>query len=142
MSKLVVDASVAAKWLVTEPLSDKALDVLGSSEELCAPDFPLAEVGNILWKKARAGDLAPAAAQERFRALLSMGVTLVPASGLGERAVALALELWRTVYDSLYLALAEAEGCDFVTADERLVNAVAHTRSPHAPSGWARAEPP
>ncbi len=123
MSKLVVDASVAAKWLVTEPLSDKALDVLGSSEELCAPDFPLAEVGNILWKKARAGDLAPAAAQERFRALLSMGV-------------------WRTVYDSLYLALAEAEGCDFVTADERLVNAVAHTRSPHAPSGWARAEPP
>ena len=31
MSKLVVDASVAAKWLVTEPLSDKALDVLGSS---------------------------------------------------------------------------------------------------------------
>jgi len=47
MSKLVVDASVAAKWLVTEPLSDKALDVLGSSEELYAPDLLLAEVGNI-----------------------------------------------------------------------------------------------
>ena len=47
-----------------------------------------------------------------------MGVTLVPASGLGERAFPLALELG-TVYDSLYLALAEAEGCDFVTADER-----------------------
>jgi predicted nucleic acid-binding protein len=126
MSKLVVDARVAAKWLVTEPLSEKALDVLGSSDELYAPDLLLAEVGNILWKKARAGDLAPPAAQERLRALLSMGVTLVPASGLGERAVALALGLGRTVYDSLYLALAEAEGCDFVTADERLVNAVAH----------------
>jgi predicted nucleic acid-binding protein len=49
MSKLVVDASVAAKWLVTEPLSDKALDVLGSSDELYAPDLLLAEVGNILW---------------------------------------------------------------------------------------------
>ena len=127
MTKLVVDASVAAKWLVTETLSDKAIAVLGSPDDLCAPDLLLAEVGNILWKKARAGDLTPAAAQERFRALLAMGVTLVPAARLGERAVALALETGRTVYDSLYLALAEAEGCDFVTTDERLVNAVAHT---------------
>ena len=109
MSKLVVDASVAAKWLVTEPLSDKALDVSARRTICDHPICCLPEVGNILWKKARAGDLVPAAAQERFRALLSMGVTLVPASGLGERAVALALELGRTVYDSLYLALAEAE---------------------------------
>jgi hypothetical protein len=34
MSKLVVDASVAAKWLVSEPLSDRALAVLGGSDEL------------------------------------------------------------------------------------------------------------
>ena len=57
MSKVVVDASVAAKWLVTESLSDKALALLGGPDDLISPDLLLPEVGNILWKKARAGDL-------------------------------------------------------------------------------------
>ena len=30
----------------------------------------------------------------------------------------------RTVYDMLYVALSIREGCQFVTADERLVNAL------------------
>jgi len=77
MSKLVVDASVAAKWLVSEPLSNRALAVLGGSDELIAPDLFLAEVGNILWKKARAGHLTPAMAAERFSGLKMMGVALV-----------------------------------------------------------------
>jgi predicted nucleic acid-binding protein len=51
MTRLVVDASVAAKWLVTEPLSDRALALLGGANELIAPDLLLPEVGNILWKQ-------------------------------------------------------------------------------------------
>jgi predicted nucleic acid-binding protein len=128
MSKVVVDASVAAKWLVTESLSDKALTLLGGSDDFIAPDLFLPEVGNILWKKARAGDLTPAMASERFRALQSMGVALVPSAGIADRALAIALEYRRTVYDALYLALAEAEGCRFVTADERLVNSLLHSQ--------------
>jgi predicted nucleic acid-binding protein len=127
MSKLVVDASVAAKWLVTEALSDKAIALLGRSDDLISPDLLLPEVGNILWKKARSGDLTPAMASERFRALQSMGLTLVPSAATADRALAIALETQRTVYDALYLALAEAEGCRFVTADERLVNALSQT---------------
>jgi predicted nucleic acid-binding protein len=127
MNKVVVDASVAAKWLVTESLSDKALALLGGPDDLISPDLLLPEVGNILWKKARAGDLTPAMASERFRALQLMGVALVPSAGIADRALTLALETRRTVYDALYLALAEAEGCRFVTADERLVNALSHS---------------
>jgi predicted nucleic acid-binding protein len=127
MSKRVVDASVAVKWLVEEPLSDQALGVLGGSDELVAPDLFLAEIGNILWKKVRAGLLTPAMATERFTNLKEMGVTLVPGSGLSDRALALALETGRTMYDALYLALAEAEDCQFITADERLVNALSST---------------
>ena len=33
----------------------------------------------------------------------------------------------RDAYDSLYLALALREGCPFVTADQKLVNALAGT---------------
>lgn len=128
MSKIVVDASAAAKWLVTEALSDKAIALLGGPDELIAPDLLLPEVGNILWKKARANDLTAAMATERFRALPSMGVALVPSAGIADRAVAIALEYRRTVYDALCLALAEAERCRFVTADERLVNALSQSQ--------------
>ena len=81
MSKLVVDASVAAKWLVTEPLSDKALDVLGSSDEY-APDLLLAEVGNILWKKARRGEVSPSEARRIAGALVAAPLRIHPAAPL------------------------------------------------------------
>jgi len=66
-------------------------------------------------------------ASERFHALQSMVLTLVPSAATADRALAIALETQRTVCDALYLALADAEGCRFVTADERLVNALSQT---------------
>jgi predicted nucleic acid-binding protein len=127
MSRLVVDASVAAKWLVPEPLSDKALAILDGANDLIAPDLFLPEVGNILWKKVRAGDLTEPMAVERFRAVQGMGIRLVATVSLALRALTLALKTGRTVYDTLYLALAESEDCPFVTADVRLVNALSPT---------------
>jgi predicted nucleic acid-binding protein len=127
--KLVVDASVAAKWLVVEALSAEALALLESGNELVAPELFWAEVGNILWKKARAGDLTDTEAIKRFDSLRSMQIRTVPNSLVGREAVELALATGRTVYDAVYLAIAVREGCRFVTADERLVNALAGT--PH-----------
>ena len=57
-----------------------------------------------------------------FRSL-SIATTLN--ATLLEDAYGLAVTHGRTVYDSLYLALSEREGCQFVTADERFANAVA-----------------
>ena len=124
MSKLVVDASVAAKWLVAEPLSDKALTVLARPEDLVAPDLLAAEVANVLWKKVRSAELTEVMAVERFEALRNMGLELVPTPPLAARALSFAIKAKRTVYDALYLALAEEHDCQFVTADEKFVNAV------------------
>jgi predicted nucleic acid-binding protein len=42
-----------------------------------------------------------------------------------DQALAIAMTHGRTVYDSLYLALAVDSGADLVTADEKLVSALA-----------------
>ena len=49
---------------------------------------------------------------------------LTPTGELLQDAYGIAVAHQRTVYDSLYLALSVREGCRFVTADERLANAV------------------
>jgi predicted nucleic acid-binding protein len=124
MSSLVVDASVAAKWIIAEPLSDQAIAVLSRPEDLIAPDLLAAEVASVLWKKVRTGDLTEVEATRRFAALSGMGLELVATPPLVPRALSFALKAQRTVYDSLYLALAEERDCKFVTADEKLVNAL------------------
>jgi len=130
VSKLVVDASVATKWLVPENLSQEALAILGSDAELVAPDLLPIEVGNVLWKKVRSANLTADQAVERFEGLRKMGLRMVPTDSIQTQALRLAVETSRTVYDALYLALAIAEDCTLVTADERFVNALRAT--PHA----------
>ena len=58
MDRLVVDASVAIKWVVEEEGSEAAAGLLDGST-LAAPDFLIPECANILWKKVRRGELAP-----------------------------------------------------------------------------------
>lgn len=127
MSKLVVDASVAIKWLLAEPLTDEALAIVGSDAELIAPDLLPIEVGNALWKKVRAADLTADDAVARFEALGSLGLRIVLSRAVQSQAIQLAVETGRTVYDSPYLALSIAEDCTLVTADERFVNALRDT---------------
>ena len=125
--KLVVDASVAAKWLLAEALSVKAVGLVQLENELIVPELFWAEIGNILWKKARTGELPDTEALRRFDDLASMGLRTVSNAVIARAAVGVAVAAGRTVYDSVYVALAMHEGCRFVTADERLVNALAGT---------------
>ena len=49
---------------------------------------------------------------------------LTPTADLLSEAFRLAIAHERTVYDALYLALSVREQCPYVTADEKLVNAI------------------
>jgi predicted nucleic acid-binding protein len=51
---IVIDASVAVKWVVREPDSDAA-DALLDDIELIAPVLWLAEAANVLWRRACIG---------------------------------------------------------------------------------------
>jgi predicted nucleic acid-binding protein len=76
----------------------------------------------VLWKKVRAAELTAEQALERFEGLGKMGLRIVATGSIQSQAIQLAIETGRTVYDSLYLALAMAEECGLVTADEPVPN--------------------
>lgn len=121
MSLYVVDANVVAKWFVPEPLSEECSRLLDERHELAAPDLLWPELGSVLWKKTRAGELRRGEASRILRALDAVPLTLFPSRSVLEGALEIALATSRSVYDSVYLALAVALGCPLVTADERLV---------------------
>lgn len=128
MPKLVVDASVVIKWFVPEPLSPEARRILddyrAGTLDLVAPDLLNAEVGNIVWKKQTYQGLGSDDAMAVIGGLRNLVIAFTPTADLLADAYNLAITHQRTVYDSLYLALSIREACQFVTADERLANAV------------------
>ena len=131
MSLYVVDAGVAVKWFIPEPDSGLARQSLKRYERgddlLIAPDFFIAECANVFWKRADRGDLTKQEAADNLNDLLSLNLSLSPSSTLAPAALLLSQTHRKAVYDCLYLALALANGCEFLTADERLYYSMATT---------------
>jgi predicted nucleic acid-binding protein len=131
VTTFVVDANVAAKWLLPaagEGLIEQAnhLVELHVRRELLllAPDFIEAEIGNALWKAARRNRISAAEAANSLRRFSNLAIQVVPASDLLVQAMQIAVTCDRSFYDSLYVALALATETQLITADERLVNAL------------------
>jgi predicted nucleic acid-binding protein len=118
MTDLVIDASVAIKWVIDEHGTREALAL--RSHRLFAPDLWVAECANVLWKKMRRNELSADEARLAARLLQRADVELAPMRSLLEPATALAIALDHPAYDCIYLALAESLSCDLVTADQRL----------------------
>jgi predicted nucleic acid-binding protein len=118
------DASVAAKWFLAEPDAAAALRLLDGRHRLAAPDLIHAEFGNIVWKLHARGVLDTKEASDMIEHFLSMPLEIHDSTYLLAPALQIAIATKRTVYDSLYLALAVELGATVVTADERWVNAL------------------
>ncbi len=129
---VVVDASVGLKWYITEVHSSEAARLLGDEFELHLPGHFYVELANALWKKVMLrGELTADQARDVRSAVDEAPVVSHPTVGLLDEAFEIALVTRRTVYDCLYIALAERLGCVLVTADQKLYNA---TRGgPYAP---------
>ena len=121
--KLIVDASVAVKWLFTEEGSVESRQLLAHRIVLHAPDFILTEAANVIWKKARRMEITNAQPYLEELARVPDVVVLCPSTDLVAHASTIALKIDHPVYDCLYLACAEVEGAPLVTADGRLHDA-------------------
>ena len=125
---LIVDASVAVKWVLPEADSDKAVALRASDVDIIAPSLVIAELGNAIWKSATRGDMTAANAQHALRIAVAHYHRLLPIEDLMTAALAFATALRHPIYDSFYLALAEREAATLITADERLLAAAKKTK--------------
>jgi len=128
MSSLVcvVDASVAVKLFVAEPLADEAISLFtilttDPNSVFHVPDLFYVETANIFWKQVRNGALSPAQCHADHAALRSLRLRATPTFDLADEALALATTHGVTAYDACYVALAQRHGVSFITADDKLV---------------------
>jgi|ERR1041385_4613015 predicted nucleic acid-binding protein len=128
MSLYVVDANIAIKLYVPEVHSAEAVRFYSDEHELIAPEFMLAEVTNIVWKKATLlGEISESEAQTIVAAVQELPFDYYYTAGLLNDALKVAMQTKHSVYDSLYLALAWQEGCQLMTDDRKLYQSLHST---------------
>ena len=132
MSLLVVDASVATKWFLPEngeALVSQALELLDAYEKqearFVVPDLFYVEIASAIWKAARIGRIPRAFGDQALVLLTQREFPTVPSLKLLDHAFQIATDHGRSVYDSLYVALAVQTNSQLITADERLANSLA-----------------
>lgn len=126
--RAVVDASVAAQWVVPSPNRDAARRILVDYREerldLFAPSLQRFEVGSALWKYFRAGIFTLEETEAAYLEYLEQAPELVDSAQLARSALSLATMHDRSVYDCSYLALSLQLGCELLTADKKFFRAL------------------
>lgn len=123
---IVVDASVAAKWLLRDEGSksaDAVLETVGHDGAIVPAIFPF-EIENILIVAQRRKRIDAGAIDEGLKLLAELDLVVDPAPGRSiGRYRDIALQHALSAYDAAYVELAMRTRFAFFTADERLATA-------------------
>lgn len=141
MRPVVIDANVAVKWVFDESNSAAAHRLLRDCEELHAPAHWLAEAATALWAKtAFHRELSQAESLVRIEFLAGVPVRITPLHEIIVRAGEVAHALAVTVYDTLYIAVAERLDLILVTADRKLFDAASRDPTTRSLVRWIDSE--
>jgi predicted nucleic acid-binding protein len=130
MMELCLDASVIVKLLFkgeSHRVTARRLvkNSLDNHVAMIAPPFFESEADTAVRKRVFAGTMTAAEGKQAFRYLDQFDVQLISTKQIRQRARYIAEQFnQRTVYDSVYAALAELRGCDLWTADKQFYDAV------------------
>jgi predicted nucleic acid-binding protein len=131
--KYVLEVSVAICWVIPRPLSPKAVklrdEYLRQVHQLVAPAVFIDEAAGALTKAERQKDIAVGQAAPLYAKVMNSPPVLIPHASLIARAIDISSRTRSGYYDCLYVALAEREGCELVTADQKSINNL----GPHFP---------
>jgi predicted nucleic acid-binding protein len=123
--KYALDSSVAIKTVLTEVDSNKAIRLIDEFRQglhqLLAPEVFHIEVAHALTRAERQRRITPPQAMRGWTTIMADTPLLVPSLPLMNRALGISSSMRLGIYDCIYVALAEREGCEFVTADDKLV---------------------
>jgi predicted nucleic acid-binding protein len=119
--RLVLDASVTIKMFTDEQGSASSRTLIESGAQFIAPSLVVVEVANVLLKRFRRREVVRTYAAHVLTRATMLFDEFVPIESLNMRAFEIAADYGTSVYDALYVALAEARGWPLATADLRLV---------------------
>ena len=128
MSDIVVDSSVIAKWILPEGDSIQArrliLEVPMTGQRMFVLDLALTETANAIWKRHHQHIIKVEEARQLLGRLLRTPVHVQPSTDLLDAALEIAAKHDRTIYDALFVALANKLQLPGITADKPLWQAV------------------
>jgi predicted nucleic acid-binding protein len=126
--KYVLDSSVALKWVLAEADSAKAIrlrdDYSRGVHQLVALDIFLLGVANGLASAERQGRIKSGESATLLHDVVRTAPAIHATPPLLLRAMAVAIATRRAVYDCIYLALADTEQCELLTADDQFARAL------------------
>lgn len=119
--KKVVDASVIVKLFLHEEKSDEAIGLInkhvGKEVLIIAPELIFLEVLNALRFKEKNKEKLNSV----NKALWGLQLLVEPLNQfILEKAISISLEYNLTIYDAIYAAIAQINGCPLITVDEKL----------------------
>jgi predicted nucleic acid-binding protein len=127
-SDVVVDSCVAAKWVISEADSAQAdrlmHEVPAKGGRLLGLDFAFNEVANAIWKRFHRRLMTSAEADKALADFLATPLQVQSSTPLLKRALGIAMQFDRALYDAAFVALVEHLSVQGVTSDEPLHKAV------------------
>jgi predicted nucleic acid-binding protein len=123
--KYVLDVSAALCWVLPRPASLRAVRLRDECRlgvhALIAPSIFAAEAASALTKAERQKIIPIGQAVTLLADILSTSPAVLPYEMLLARAVDISSQSRAGFYDCLYVALAEREGCELLTDDQKLL---------------------
>lgn len=128
-AKVCVDAGLVVKFVTPEVDSASVESLFAQWKEtqvaMIVPAFAPAEIDSVLRHKVARGELTPDVADAAFQLVCRLPIIIDTETNCRARAWEIAKQFeFPTVYDAVYLALAEAHHCEFWTADQKLFERV------------------